>query len=112
MLLAGLPEAEVREMYQDGVLKRYGSRTITDLAALLIELRAIRQAGDAVDDEEYYEVRSKRAAAVIGVGDRIAASLSVTGSPSALTAEKAHGEYRDMVMSAASEISRSWRGRG
>jgi DNA-binding IclR family transcriptional regulator len=104
VLLAGLPEAEVREMYQDGVLKRYGSRTITDLAALLVELRAIRQAGYAVDDEEYYEgVRC--VAAPIRAGDRIAASLSVTGSLFALTAEKAHGEYRDMVMSAASEIS-------
>lgn len=104
VLLAGLPEAEVREIYHDRVLKAYAPKTITDLEALLVQLRDIKRVGYAVDDEEYYEgVRC--VAAPISAGGRIVASLSVTGSVYALTSEQMRGSCRDVVVAAAADIS-------
>jgi IclR family transcriptional regulator, KDG regulon repressor len=104
VLLSALPESEVRDMYHGAVLKRYGKQTITCLDDLLSELAVIRERGYAIHDEEFYEgVRC--VAAPICAGGKVAASLSITGSVFALTPEKIEGEYRNMVVKAAAEIS-------
>jgi IclR family KDG regulon transcriptional repressor len=53
VLLAGLPEAEVRRRLAHATLPRLTANTIVDPEALLLALREIRARGYATDDEEY-----------------------------------------------------------
>ncbi|OON87862.1 IclR family transcriptional regulator [Pyramidobacter sp. YE332] len=71
MLLAALPEEEIRENYRNSSetaarntiqchedllqLRRYTANTITDLEALCTELAQTRERGYSIDDEEYVE---------------------------------------------------------
>jgi len=52
MLLASLPEPELRARLQSLPLRAYGPRTITRLAALQAELRRTRQRGFALNNDE------------------------------------------------------------
>jgi DNA-binding IclR family transcriptional regulator len=104
LLLSELSEDEIRRMYPSGALKTYGKRTISTLDGLFVELARVRAYGYAIDDEEYYEgVRC--VAAPVRAGGRIIATVSLTGSVFALTQERIHGDLKDLVVSAAAEIS-------
>ncbi|MGA2401819.1 MAG: IclR family transcriptional regulator [Syntrophobacteraceae bacterium] len=104
VLLSELPESELKRIFPTGRLKQYGKKTITGIPDLLQELGKIRRQGYALDDEEYYEgVRC--IAAPIRAGGKIVAALSITGSIFAMTDERIGGEYKDMVVQTASNIS-------
>jgi IclR family transcriptional regulator, KDG regulon repressor len=53
MLLAALPDAEVRRRLGPGPLPRFTDGTLAGVDALCAELGRIRERGDATDDEEY-----------------------------------------------------------
>jgi len=104
VLLLGLSESEIRDLYGGGPLKAYGKNTITNFAQLMEEVENIRQLGYAIDNEEYYEgVRC--VAAPIRAGNQIVAAVSITGSIFTMTMERIHRELIAMVLDAADEIS-------
>lgn len=87
VLLSGLSTKEILDIYPDGSLKSYGKNTITDFDQLFRELDSIRTQGYAIDDEEYYE--GVRCVGVpIRAGEKIVASISITGSIFSMTMKK------------------------
>ena len=108
VLLSELTSREIMSIYREKSLKAYGKNTITDPDLLLEELKRVRDQGYAVDDEEYYEgVRC--VAAPVRAGGEIVAALSVTGSIFTMTMEKINGEFKELVMKKAEEISSQMR---
>jgi IclR family KDG regulon transcriptional repressor len=104
VLLAELPNKNVKEIYQNRKLKNYGKKTITNLPMLLAELETVRQQGYAIDDEEYYEgVRC--IAAPIRSGGQVVASISVTGSIFSITMDRIEHELKQLVKKTADRIS-------
>ena len=104
VLLSGLSEREVRNIYDKRPLKTFGKNTITNMAQLLEELENIRKQGYAIDNEEYYEgVRC--VAAPIKAGGKIVAAISVTGSIFSITMDRINRELIGLVTETAEEIS-------
>ena len=104
VLLAGLPDKKVKEIYQNRMLKNYGKKTITNMPMLLEELQKVRQQGYAIDDEEYYEgVRC--IAAPVRSGSHVVASVSITGSVFTITMDRIERELSEMVKKTADQIS-------
>ena len=104
VLLAGLPDNQVKDIYLNRRMKNYGKKTITNLSSLMQEIEKIRGQGYAIDDEEYYEgVRC--VAAPIRSGGEVLASVSVTGSIFTITMERIERELKSLVTSTAENIS-------
>jgi DNA-binding IclR family transcriptional regulator len=104
VLLSELAPAEIRALYKDRPLTKYGKNTITSTDQLLEELENIRLQGYAIDNEEYYEgVRC--VAAPVRAGGRIAAAVSITGSIFSMPMERINRELIDMVTETARAIS-------
>lgn len=101
-LLAGLPDAEVREMVARTGLPAQTESTISDVETLMVELESIRERGYAVDDgEQEIGVRCV-AVSVNGTPARIA--LSVSG-PSARVTEGRVAEIAPVLQRAAARLA-------
>jgi IclR family KDG regulon transcriptional repressor len=104
-VLLAFAEASALEAYLEGCdFVRYTRNTIPDRARLLAELRAVRERGWAVDDEEH-EVGVRCVAAP--VRDRkgsVVAALSISGPTIRLTPARLDGA-RGLVRAAAEELS-------
>jgi DNA-binding IclR family transcriptional regulator len=87
-ILAYLPEREVDEVLKQHGLPRFTPRTITSPAAFKAELRAIRERGYSVDDEEVEEGVRCVGAAVLGRHGRPLAAVSVSSPAFRVTMEK------------------------
>jgi IclR family acetate operon transcriptional repressor len=87
MLLAGLTDAELDDLYAGQSLERRTRNTITALAELKERLAAARQARYIVDDQELEPDLCCVAAPVFGSGGRLVASLSISGPSSRINAE-------------------------
>lgn len=83
-LLSQLPDADVRELLRRTGMPAQTPRTITDPAALLVELAEVREQGWAVDDAEQ-EV-GVRCVAVPVPGAPALAAVSVSGPSGRITA--------------------------
>lgn len=88
-LLAGLGEAQVREIAQRTGLPAATERSITDTDELVAELGRIRERGYAVDDGE--QEIGVRCFAVLVPGAPLATALSVSGPAARVTSEFADG---------------------
>jgi IclR family pca regulon transcriptional regulator len=92
VLLAYLPPEELRRVLSETTLARRGPNTITDRAALLKELAAVREAGLAVNNEELaYGLRSiavpvRSQAGEVVAAINLAAHRSMVSSVDDLTA--------------------------
>src|SRR5882724_2291520 len=84
-LLAFLPEADLDRLIQGRGLPAHTPNTITTPALLRRELRAIRQRGYAVDDEEIEEGLRCIGAPVRDHSGRVVASMSIAGPAFRLT---------------------------
>ncbi len=104
VLLADLPEAEVRALYPTGRMKKYAKNTVGTVKQLLEQLAQIREQGYAVDDEEYYEGVRCVAAPVKRNGMTVA-SISLTGPIFTMTMEKIENEIIGLVTAAARAVS-------
>ncbi len=103
-LLSELSTKEVLDVYPDRSLRSYGKNTITDFNELFKELEVVRKQGFAIDDEEYYEgVRC--VGAPVRAGDRIVASVSITGSIFSMTMKKISQSLIPLVTATAKSIS-------
>jgi DNA-binding IclR family transcriptional regulator len=104
VLLSELSANEIRTIYKDRPLRKYGKNTITNIGQLLEELENIRKQGYAVDNEEYYE-GIRCVAAPVRAGGRIVAALSITGSIFSMTMDRINRELIKMATKTAQDIS-------
>jgi DNA-binding IclR family transcriptional regulator len=87
-MLAHLPEREVDEILTRHGMQRQTSKTITTPAELKADLRAIRERGYSIDDEEVEEGVRCVGAAVLGHGGRPLGAISVSAPAFRVTMEK------------------------
>ena len=76
VLLAAMPEPELRALLQSVRLAAFGPRTLTSPAALLAELRRVRQRGFAFNNDEM-DAGLRAVAVPITAGDQAVAALSI-----------------------------------
>lgn len=104
VLLADLPDEEVRQRLQGRTLERLTHRTLVEPEALLEHLRRVRGQGYAVDDEERGIGIRCVAAPIRDRSGAVVAGLSLAGPIFHMT-DDALAEYREQVLEAAAEIS-------
>jgi DNA-binding IclR family transcriptional regulator len=103
-LLAHLPQSDLDALVRGRGLKAHTRNTITSPALLKRELRAIRERGYAIDDEEIEEGLRCVGAPVRDHGGRVVASMSIAGPAFRVTRGKASTLGR-LVMKIADELS-------
>jgi IclR family transcriptional regulator, KDG regulon repressor len=106
VLLAHLPEAEMRRRIAETGLPRYTGRTITDTDTLLNRLETIRRRGYSVDEGETEEGLTGLAAPVCSAAGRVEAALVVAGPGPRVLGDEPDRCGR-LVAAAADEISAS-----
>lgn len=105
VLLAELPQADLRALVQQRGLERRTRRTITTLEALELELAQVREQGYAIDDEESAVGVRCVAAAIRNERNEAVAAVSISGPANELR-DEVLPSYIDAVKHAAQEISR------
>ena len=103
-LLAELPDAELDALVRRRGLKQHTPNTITTHAELRRELRAIRERGYSIDDEEIEEGLRCVGAPVRDHSGRVVASISVAGPAFRLTRARTTAVAR-LVTKAADALS-------
>jgi DNA-binding IclR family transcriptional regulator len=103
-MLAELPEHAVNEVIRRWGLKAVTPNTITTVAALKAELRAVRSRGYAIDNEEKEEGLRCVSAAVRSHSGKLAAAMSVSGPAFRMTKERIP-EIGRALMEAAGKLS-------
>jgi len=106
-ILACLPDPEVDDIIRRHGLARYTARTITTPAEFKAELRAVRERGYAVDDEENEDGVRCVAAVVLDHESRPAAAISVSAPSFRITMEKVP-MLAEVVKEAAQALSLEW----
>ena len=79
VLLSGLKENKLNQMYKNKQLQAYTENTITNLKELKKELALIKERGYAVDKEEYEEQVHCIAAPIKNYRGEITAAVSISG---------------------------------
>jgi IclR family KDG regulon transcriptional repressor len=103
-LLAFIPDDELTACYPDGRLTRYTDTTITELEALRLELKKVRDRGYATDQEEH-EPGVKCVAVPVFDHKGIAAAISVSGPTNRVDHHLANSDLIEKLQVAAAEIS-------
>jgi DNA-binding IclR family transcriptional regulator len=103
-LLAHLPQNDLDALIRSRGLKAHTRNTITSPALLKRELRAIRERGYAIDDEEIEEGLRCVGAPVRDHSGRVVASMSIAGPAFRVTRGKATALGR-LAMKIADELS-------
>ncbi len=85
LLLANLPEADLRELLSSMKLTKHGPNTITSKKALREELDEVREANFAVDDEELAKDLYSIAAPVRNEGRQVVAAVDIAVPSSMIT---------------------------
>lgn len=87
-ILATLPPAEVQSVWDSSAIHRITEHTIVDFSQLCEQLRAVRQKGFAIDDEENELGIRCVALAIPGPGGRADSAFSISGLAPYMTAER------------------------
>jgi DNA-binding IclR family transcriptional regulator len=103
-LVAFLPPAERAAIVARQRFERYTARTIVTAAAFEAELRRIRTAGYALDDEEHYEGIRCVAAPVVAYTGSAVAALCVIGPKARMTRQKLRA-LREPLLALAGSLS-------
>jgi len=106
LLLSGLSNEQVIDLYKDRPLKRYGKNTIINISALLAESENIRKLGYTIDNEEFYEgIRCVATPVRQGGSNKIGAAISIMRSIFSMTIERINRELIGMAKDTAGKIS-------
>ncbi|HXA00184.1 MAG TPA: IclR family transcriptional regulator [Candidatus Dormibacteraeota bacterium] len=103
-MLSELPEAEVIAIVRKSGMKTITPNTITTIARLKNELKAVRSRGFAIDDEEKEEGLRCVGAVVRAHSRKLSAAMSISGPAFRMTKERIP-EVGQALMQAASELS-------
>lgn len=106
-ILANLPEPEVDAVLQQHGMRRFTAKTLCTPAELKAELKAIRERGYAIDDEEHEEGVRCIGAVVRDYSGAPAAAISVSAPSFRLPIEKLPA-LAILVCEAANALSREW----
>jgi DNA-binding IclR family transcriptional regulator len=112
VLLADLPEDELRRRLAGVNFIKFTERTITDINELVAILKQIRITGYALDYSERDEGVTCVAAPIKNHENRVQAAISVSGPIHRMTDERIFGEILPSVLKAAHCISESLGYRG
>ena len=104
-ILSKFDEAEIREKFNNYELRKFTENTITDLDALIQNLKEINKIGYTVDREEYKPHVSCVAAPICGYLGRPIAALSVS-VPTTRFSEERMEQIIHKVIEACNEISK------
>lgn len=105
VILAYLPADRQEQILGPATLQPFTRHTITDPAALRIELAKIRDLGYAFSHGEWIEDASGVAAPIFGPDREVTGALTISGPTQRFTSEVI-ARYGREVVSAANEISR------
>ncbi len=105
VLLAGLPDDELRTLLASQDLSVYTPKTIATKETLLAELQTIREQGYALDDEELASGLRAIAAPVRNLSKQTVASVNVTGTTLNITQERLFEEILPALLSTTNQIS-------
>ena len=104
ILLADLPESELKRVLGPGKLKKLTPNTITEMPRLLEELGRIREQGFALDNEETFPGIRCVGAPIRDSGGRVIAAVSVTVPLQRMSDERVRELWR-LVTNTARMIS-------
>jgi DNA-binding IclR family transcriptional regulator len=104
VLLADLPNGQIKELLGRGKLKKLTPNTITDIPKLEDELKRIREQGFALDNEETFPGIRCVGAPIRDAGEKVIAAVSVTVPVQRMNDERVRELWR-MVTSTARLIS-------
>jgi DNA-binding IclR family transcriptional regulator len=105
VLLADLPDGELRALYAGQALGRFSDQTPTSLAGLRALLADDRRRGHAIGTAFFERGVTAVAAPVRDHSSRAVAAINVTTLDAALDARRLAGEIKDRVCEAAAAIS-------
>jgi IclR family pca regulon transcriptional regulator len=105
VLLANLPETELRELLASMKLGKRGPNTITSKKALREELEDVREEGLAVNDQELAPELFAIAAPVRNEGREVVAAVNVSAHSSAISLEEMVDALSPHLLSTADRIS-------
>jgi DNA-binding IclR family transcriptional regulator len=105
VFLASMEDAEASALLAKTPLHPRTARTQTHAAALMEDLRTIRENGYAIDDEEYFDEVRCLAAPVRDAAQRVIASIGITGTASRFTVAD-NEKMAAMVCDAAGSMAR------
>ena len=103
MYLACLPESQCAQLLEEIELQAYTDNTLTSAAALLEEIRIIREQQYSLDDEEFIVEMTAVAVPVLDQTGRYVASLAVHAPKSRMSIDKARNHVT-LLHSAARRI--------
>lgn len=104
LLLAHLPDAEVRAVLGSGPLRRYTRMTITDPRRLRRELQLVRDRGYALSYGEYTQGASAIAAPIMGPGGQVVACMAVLGPRDRMPDSRVH-QLRSLLLGAVKQVN-------
>jgi IclR family pca regulon transcriptional regulator len=105
ILLAYLPEDELRERLADVKLAKRGPNTITSKSALRDELEEVADAGFAVNDEELTPELYAIAAPIRGEAREVVAAVNMAVHSSMISLEELVNALRPHLVSTADQLS-------
>ena len=111
VLLAGLPEPELRALAERLEYPRYTARSTPDAAAFLAELARVREQGWAGDLGGHEESINCVAAPLRGPDGRVCAAMSLS-APSVVVSAEDLLRLRPLVVRTAEAVSRELSGGG
>jgi len=103
-IVAFLPEAELASLTAQLQYERYTAHTLVTKATFMDELRRIRSAGYALDDEEHYEGIRCIAAPIYAYTGHAVASLCILGPKVRMTRQKLR-DLREPLRERAQSLS-------
>jgi DNA-binding IclR family transcriptional regulator len=102
--LAFESEDELKTRLSNG-LKKYTSKTITERAALMQQLRAVQENGYSMDSGEFLEDVRSIAVPIKDYTRHVVGTLAVSGPAYRLPAERMQKEVAPLVLKAGNELS-------
>jgi IclR family pca regulon transcriptional regulator len=105
VLLAGLPEDELKQLLSAQELNPYTPKTLTKKKSLLAELQKVRLQGYAISDEELTTGLRAVAAPVRDLSKRTIAAVNVTGTTLRITQERLKDEIIPALVNKTHQIS-------
>jgi IclR family transcriptional regulator, pca regulon regulatory protein len=107
VLLSGVPEAEIRRIYEGVELERFTHRTITDLGTLIEASSRIATRGFAINDEELEVGLRSISAPIRDHSGRVIAAMNVSVSSARMTVEFLSRDVAPKLVDSTLEISAS-----
>lgn len=105
VLIAGLPDPELRELLVTLILKRHGPNCITGKRALRAELERVREQGFAIDDEELIDGMRSIAMPVFDPRGRVLGALDLAVPGALFAGDELHEEFGAVLSEAAEGIT-------